>query len=148
MERPKVHLVQLRRNACKRTLSPIYTQPPPPDMHARRSSFHRWQRGGPVRASDSLKVTQQASGRTGTRTKSLGSKTKREERPNTPLDGRKGLEKHERSLSRLRGGVGPSSRTCRDKRSQWPTCLSSPSVPISDATSPGPPVLLCRTGGS
>lgn len=113
------------------------------DTYAPRSSFHSWERGGPVRASDVLKVTQQASGRTGPGTKSLGSLTKSEDRTNRALD-RRVSGKARRSLSRLRGGARPSSGTCRHKTLQW-TYLSSPSasrfLPMSDASSPGPPVL-------
>lgn len=58
------------------------------DMCTPCSSFQKWECGGPVRASDLLKVTQQASGRTGTRTKSLGSQTKREDRTNRAVDRR------------------------------------------------------------
>lgn len=89
-ERPRVPLAWLR----KKEHTPAHDGPhvhTGTHSHARARArthrqartplfIHRWQCGGPVRASDLLKVTQQGRGRAGTRTRSLGPQTKREER--------------------------------------------------------------------
>uniref|UniRef100_A0A8I3WMY1 Uncharacterized protein n=1 Tax=Callithrix jacchus TaxID=9483 RepID=A0A8I3WMY1_CALJA len=106
-----------------------YRHEPP---HPAYPSFHRWKCGGPVWASDLLKVTQLVSSRAGTRTKSFGSQSTSEGRTKDTLN-RKVLEKHRR----VKSGVSPAptSTETRSHGPQWlmhlilPHCLWVPTHP-------------------
>lgn len=105
--------------------------------HTHYPSFYRWECGGPVWASDLLKVTQLASSTAGTRTKSFGSQITSEGRTKDTLN-RKVLEKHRRVKSGV--SLAPRSAETRGHRPQA-TVADAPvssSLPLGSHPSPVP----------